>query len=337
MNFIGIDLHKKSITVCVVDQERNILNRKRLSCSFPERIKAYIQAWCPAQAVVEATASYEWLFRLIEPLTDRMVLAHPRKLRVIAESTRKSDELDAQILAEFLALDMIPEAHRPTERQREHRRLVRHRHYVRGRLTSAQTKIRRIMTDYNADRPDLFTQTGLTYLAKLDISGADRFVVNDLLEMWRGHKRQLNEIETELRSFGAQAPTQEAEARALLSTIPGVGPVTIDVVISELADIHRFRSQKDVCSYAGLAPGQRESAQHSRQLGITKQGSRWLRWILVEAAWQLVRRTARWREVFENLKRRKGPKKAIVAVARRLLCVMLSMLQSGRAYRHAMV
>ncbi len=188
-----------------------------------------------------------------------------------------------------------------------------------------------------AHRPNLFTQAGFRYLDKLEISAADRFVVNQLLDNWRVFTRQLNEINAELRSFGASAPAKEAEARALLDTIPGVGPVTIDVVISELADVHRFRSQKHVCSYAGLAPGHRESAGHSRQLGITKQGSRWLRWILVEAAWQLVRRTARWREVFEGLKRRKGAKKAIVAVARRLLCVMLSMLQSGRAYRHAMV
>lgn len=337
MNFVGIDLHKKSITVCVVDQARNIVDRKRLLCSDPSRIEAYIRQWCPAQAVVEATASYEWLLKLIDPLTDRVVLAHPRKMRVIAESTRKSDKLDAQVLAEFLAMDMVPEAHCPTPRQREHRRLVRHRQYVRGRLTSVLTKIRRMLSDYNADRPDLFTRRGLTYLEKIQISAADRFVVNQLLENWRVFTRELNEIDAELRRFAASAPPKEAEARALLDTIPGVGPVTIDVVVSELADVDRFRSQKHVCSYAGLAPGHRESGEHRLQLGITKQGSRWLRWILVEAAWQLVRRTARWREVFDSLKRRKGAKKAIVAVARRLLCVMLSMLQGGRAYRHAMV
>lgn len=337
MNFVGIDLHKKSITVCVVDQERNIVNRKRLPCSAPNRIEAYFRQWCPARAVVEATASYEWLLKLIGPLTDRVVLAHPRKMRVIAESTRKSDKLDAQVLAEFLALDLIPEAHCPTPRQREHRRLVRHRHHVRGRLTSVQTKIRRVVSDYNADRPNLFTKAGLAYLDKLEISAADRFVVSQLLENWRAFTCQLKEINTELRSFGASAPPKEAEARALLNTIPGVGPVTIDVVVSELADVNRFGSQKQACSYAGLAPGKRESDGHTRHLGITKQGSRWLRWILVEASWQLVRRTARWKSVFEALKRHKGPKKAIVAVARRLLCVMVSMLQSGRKYTHAMV
>ena len=70
------------------------------------------------QLVVEATASYEWFVRLVEPTADRVVLAHPAHLRVIAQSKRKTDKLDAQTLAEFLALDQIPEAWRPTPRVR---------------------------------------------------------------------------------------------------------------------------------------------------------------------------------------------------------------------------
>jgi transposase len=115
-----------------------------------------------------------------------------------------------------------------------------------------------------------------------------------------------------------------------------VGTVTVDVVVSELGDVRRFRSAKQVCAYAGLAPGQRESAGRSKQLGITKEGSALLRWVLIEAAWQLVYRTRRWGAVFETLARRTGKKKAIVAVARRLLCVMVSLLRSGRAYQAVM-
>jgi transposase len=166
MNFVGIDLHKKTISLCIVDQERNVLGRKRFYCCDPDRIKAFFDRLGPFQAVVEATASYEWLVKLIEPAADRVVLAHPKKLRIIAESTRKSDKLDAQVLAEFLALDMIPEAYRPGPRQRGHRVLVRHRHYLRRRLTSVRNKMRRILSDYNADRSDLFTRAGLMYLAK---------------------------------------------------------------------------------------------------------------------------------------------------------------------------
>ena len=337
MNFVGIDLHKKTISLCIVDQERNVLDRKRFYCCQPERIGAFFERLGPFQAVVEATASYEWLVKLIEPLADRVVLAHPKKLRIIAESTRKSDKLDAQVLAEFLALDMIPEAYRPSKRQRAHRVLVRHRSYLSRRLTSVRNKIRRILSNYNADRKDLFTEAGLVYLSKTSVVEADRFVLDQLIEEWQAYTKQLEEADKRLAAFAKEAPVKEAEARAILDTIPNVGPVTIDVVVSELGDMDRFRSQKKVCAYAGLVPGQRESAGRTRELSITKEGSRLLRWVLVQTAWRLVNTTARWKRIFEGILKRRGKKKAIVAVARRLLCVMVSMLQSGRSYRAAMV
>ena len=337
MNFVGIDLHKKTISLCVVSQEREILNERRFYCDDTESIVAFFEGLRPFQAVVEATASYEWLVGTLDPLAERVILAHPKKMRIIAESTRKSDKLDAEILAKFLALDMIPEAYRPSKRERAHRILVRHRHYLSRRLTSVRNKIRRIVSNYNADRKDLFTEAGLVYLSKTSVVEADRFVLDQLIAEWHAYTKQLDEADKRLAAFAQQAPVKEAEARALLDTIPCVGPVTIDVVVSELGDIRRFRSQKKVCAYAGLVPGQRESAGRIRELSITKEGSRLMRWVLVQAAWRLVNKTARWRRIFEELMKRRGKKKAIVAVARRLLCVMASMLQSGRRYQSAMV
>jgi transposase len=337
MNFVGIDLHKKTISLCVVNQEREILDRKRFFCSAPERIVAFFESIKPFRVVVEATASYEWLVSLIEPMAERVVLAHPKKMRVIAESTRKSDKLDAQILAEFLALDMIPESYRPSKRERAHRILVRQRCYLSRRVTSVRNKIRRILSNYNADRDDLFTEAGLVYLSKTAVLEVDQFVLDQLLVEWQTYTEQLATADKRLKSFAQEAPVREAEARAILDTIPQVGPVTIDVVLSELGDIRRFRSQKKVCAYAGLVPGQRESAGRTRELSITKEGSKLLRWVLVQAAWRLVNTTARWRRIFEGILKRRGKKKAIVAVARRLLCVMVSMLQSARSYQAAMV
>jgi len=85
MKFVGIDLHKQSISLCVVDQTGAVLNRKRFSCAQPQAIRQFFAELGSFQAVVEATASYEWLWQLIEPLADRPIPAHPQKLRVIAE------------------------------------------------------------------------------------------------------------------------------------------------------------------------------------------------------------------------------------------------------------
>jgi transposase len=253
---------------------------------------------------------------------------------VIAESTHKSDKIDAQILAEFLALDMIPEAYRPSERIRQYRVLVRHRRWLQSRMTSLKCKVRHKAAHYNADIASLFSERGLHHLAEIAMSEADWFEVENLLEQLRLCGEQLKKVNRELRKFAKTAPVAEREARAVLTTMPEVGPVTIDVVLSELGDWRRFRSAKRVVSYAGLDPGSRESAGKARRLKISKEGSRLMRWALVETAWRLKNKCRRWAKVFDQLRRNTGSvKRAIVGVARRVLCVIFAMLRDGQAYR----
>lgn len=338
MKYVGVDLHKQVISVCVVLQEegkRKVALRRTFRCKEPEVIGSFFAQQAPFQVVVEASATYEWFVKIVEPFADRVVLAHPKKLRVIAESTRKTDKLDAQVLAEFLALDMVPEAHRPPPRVREHRILVRYRSYLQRRRSSLKTKLRGILGRYNADVQNLFTKKGREYLTTVKLSDAHRFIVDQLVESLDHYTKQLKASDKKLSQFAEEAPIAEREARMILDTMPCVGPVTTDVVISELGDVRRFSSQKKVTAYAGLDPGIRESANRSKQLGITKEGSRMLRWAMVELAWRIVGKTRRWGLIYHKLKRRTGAKKAIVAVARRLLCVMVAMLKSGRRYSMA--
>jgi transposase len=333
VNYVGIDLHKKTIVVCVMNQDRKVTARRTYFCGETDAIREFFAALGTFRAVVEATASYEWLVALIEPLAEKIVLANPKKLRVIAESTKKTDKLDAQVLAEFLARDMIPEAHRPTPRQRDHRVLVRHRQFLKQSATALKNKMRRVFSNYNADRKNLFTKEGWqTALKTAKLSAADRFVVDQLRVQLRALELQIRKLSQRLNKFAAEAPPREAEARAKLETIPGVGPVTIDVVVSELGDVSRFRSSKAVCAYAGLVPQVRQSAGKGKDLGITKEGSPLLRWALVEASWRVIRQSATWERIYDGIKKRAGGKKAIVAVARRLLVVMTAMLRDGTNY-----
>jgi len=168
---------------------------------------------------------------------------------------------------------------------------------------------------------------------QMSLSAADRFVVDQLLVEWWHHEEQMLALDKQLKEFAKTAPAREAEARAVLESISGVGTVTVDIVTSELGDIGRFKATKQVTAYAGLAPGRRESAGKAHDLGITKEGSPLLRWALVEAAWRLVRYSRRWQTIYDALRERRGKKKAIVAIARRLLCVMVALLRSGQRYR----
>jgi transposase len=338
MHYVGVDLHKQTISVCVVIQAgttREVIARRRFRCADEERILSFFEELGTFQVVVEATASYEWFVKLVEPLAGRVLLAHPKKLRVIAESTKKSDKLDAQTLAEFLALDMIPPSWRPTPRVREHRTLVRLRYYTQRRITATKNKLRRVLADYNADLRPLFTKKGRRYLAQLAISDADRFHAQMLFEELDGQIDRRRRIDGKLAEFASAGSIAEQEARRVLKSIPGVAAVTTDVVLSEVGDIRRFSSQRKATAFAGLAPGIRESAGRAKHLGITKEGSRLLRWALVQTAWRLVNRTRRWSFLYNRLKQRTGAKKAIVAIARRVWCVMVAMLKSGQEYRLA--
>jgi transposase len=265
-------------------------------------------------------------------LAAKLVLAHPGKMRVIAESVNKTDKVDARTLAEFLALDMIPPAYRPTAREREHRRLVRHRVRVQQRRSSVRCRLRYLLGDYNADRSDLFTAGGRDYLLAVEVSAVDRVVRQQMLAEYDLLSDQISDLDQQLREFAKGATGKEKLAREIWQTIPGIGRIITEVACAELGNIERFSSLKKACAYAGLAPGRRESDGKCKDMPITKRGSRILRWALVEGAWQLVRYSVRWRNIFENLARRRGRKRAIIAVARRLLGMMISMLKSGRAY-----
>ncbi len=107
MKNIGIDLHKRIIMICVMNDKREVMERKRFSNDETDEMKVFFESQGKLRAVFEATGSYEWFYRLLEPLAEKVVLVHPKKLRVIAESTQKSDKVDAQVLALFLSLDMM--------------------------------------------------------------------------------------------------------------------------------------------------------------------------------------------------------------------------------------
>ena len=337
MRFIGADLHKKSITFCVLEftaaGEISVVQRHRIPCCDVDRIRAFIASHCPARLVVEATIGYDWFALLAEKLVDRVVVANTSKLRVIAESTRKTDKIDAYVLAEFLARGMVPEIWRPTPRVRQHRALVRHRHGVQRSITSTKNRMRAILARYNADRANLFSKLGWQAAQKVDLLEEDRWLLEDLKQELETRQERLKNIDARLKAFAAKAPTREAEAREVLATLPGAGPVTIETILAELGDVRRFSNGDQVVAYAGLAPGVRSSDGKRRDLGLTKTGSPHLRWILIQLAHRLKVQTMRWRRTFERLKKRTGNNKATCAVARRILLVIYAMLRDGTAYQ----
>ena len=134
MNFIGVDLHKKSITVCVMDEKRKVLARKTLACTQTDEILEFFRQFRPFKVVVEATASYVWFVEFVEPLAEKVVLANPKKLRVIAREHQEDRPPGCPGPDRIPGPGHDPQSYQPTPRLRQHRALVRHRQYLQGRI-----------------------------------------------------------------------------------------------------------------------------------------------------------------------------------------------------------
>jgi transposase len=331
MRSIGIDLHKRSLTVCVIDKVTGETFISRFLTADEARIRGFFEKQRPFEAAVEASATYEWLWVLLEPLAARLVLAHPSKLRIIAESKKKTDRFDARALAHLLAQDEVPEAYRPLPQQREYQHLVKHRVVVVQQRSRLRTQIRSVLSARNLDRPDLFRHPK-EWFCDLALPSAEKFRVLELLSVLEVFRERIKIATKQLKIFREAAPEDQRRNHEIVKSVPGVGDLTADVVLASLGPVDRFRTIEKVTAYSGLVPGSRRSDRRVVELGITKEGPRILRWALVEAAWRATRNSEYWKQIFDSIAKRRGRKKAVVAVARRLLGVIYTLLRKGELY-----
>ncbi len=119
-----------------------------------------------------------------------------------------------------------------------------------------------------------------------------------------------------------------------LMQIGGCGVVTEMTILAAIGDITRFENPKALASYSGLTPGLEQSGVKLRGKGITKEGRRELRWVMVEVAWRAVKADPHWKKYFTELKRRMHPNQAIVAIARHLLTMVWHVLTRHEPYNH---
>jgi transposase len=167
----------------------------------------------------------------------------------------------------------------------------------------------------------------------LKLRPAEQFRLEQLITSLRTLEEQLVATEQELAKFRSKAPQQEKKNHKILRSIPGVGSVIADIVLSTMGDIRRFSSIRKATGYSGLVPGVRQSDKKRKELQIAKEGPRILRWALVEATWTAIRCSRYWREQYDRIAKRRGKKKAAVAIARRMLGVMYTLLKEQTTYR----
>lgn len=330
MYTLGIDLHKKSSVWMLIDEQRTELWKEDVLC-HPDHITTAVKnipvPLSEIQVAIEPVAGWRWVSGMLEERGMDVHIAHPRKIQLIAKSTKKTDTEDARTLANLLCAGYFPEAHKSSDDIYQLRLLLRERTFIIRQRTSIKNQIHGIATTQGLHA--IKTGNPLFKKGKADILKGDNFILKQLHFLVEDFEKRTLPFDERLTKLVEQYPIAR-----LLMTFPGVGVVTALTLIAEVDDFTRFPDSKKLASFAGLVPRQRSSGAIVKYGSITHAGSAALRTALVETAMRI--RVSNAPELFAFVQRLApicGAKKARVALARKILCIMWKMVITNTPYQ----
>jgi transposase len=311
---VGIDLHRETVVIAAVNDAGEAMDAVPIRCQDTAAIVALVRKLKSFRAVIEASGTYRWLYDLLRPY-GAILLAHPFRLRAMIQRRSKTDKLDAQLLANLLRINQIPLAYIPPEPYQQLRELTRCRIRLARGQAEAKIRLRALLARQNRQAPFRvpFGPRGLAWFAKEDFGPIENLVCDELLARLAHYRRQLTILDGHVAPVAGILPQVEA-----LTNIHGIGLFSALVIVAELGEVERFHSAKQVGAYAGLTARVHQSGGHCYHGSITRQGSPWLRWILVQAAMKVVRRDIALKNFYARVRKRSSAKIARVATARKL-------------------
>jgi transposase len=332
---VGIDLHKDTMTVCTYCRCCGAISFRKIACKNRDQVAQFFRDLPRPHAVaIEAVGFYRWLWELLEPIVEKLVLADATQARALAGRRLKTDREDAQNIAELLADGRLPLAYAPPLEVQVLRDWTRQRNRLSRAHARALHGVKSLMNTNNRPGPARLDAAGLTrYLKAFD----DRLPERHVRMLWTW-QRQLSLIEEEMalveREIARLLETPRFATQAeLLRTAPGVGPVVAATVLAEVGDFLRFPDAKAIGRYAGLAPRVFASGGSQRLGHISKTGPSDMRWALQQAAWTAIRCDDRIKKRWLKIARGSGKKAAAVAIARQLLVALWQMVRRNAVYQ----
>jgi transposase len=330
MNYYGIDIHKKYSVYTGVNEQGMVINQGRLA-NDREAFKKVIGD-TPAKAVIEATGNWYYLHDLLEDLVDEVVVAHPLKTKAIASARVKTDKIDAATLAQLLRTDFIPRSYIPPLEVREQREILRYRASLVTMQTRAKNKIHAVLIKNGLEHPftDLFGKKGRKWLESIELRPVYMMAL-------RGYLRILDVLAGEIKLTKREIDTRaKADPRAvILKTHPGIGYYSALLILAEIGDIGRFPSPAHLISYAGLNPSVHSSGGITRYGRLSKQGSAYLRWIIIEVATVAARYSQRLGNFHRHIAYKHGGNTANIALGRKILTSIYYMLKRNEEYKES--
>jgi transposase len=332
--YLALDIHKHYSIVAGVNFDGEVILE-------PVRVEhADLENWLGKHiqptdyVVIESTTNAWFVYDLLEPLAEKVLVANPIKVKQIAQARVKTDIRDTLILARLLAANMIPVIWVPPVEVRNLRYLLSQRRHLIGMHTQTVNRMHSVAHRHHLNHPKgkRFNEQNTGWQKDAELSETEQFQ----LELDMCTKKHLDEqagkITEKLARMSHEKPW--SDSMMYLMQLPGFGVITGMTVLAAIGEIERFENFKKLSSYSGLTPGMEQSGVKKRGKGITKEGRKDLRWALVEVAQRAVKSDPLWSRRFEELCRRMHRNQAIVVIAHRLLELVWYVLTRKQSYRH---
>ena len=317
--FLGIDVHKETYSIAAICEE--VVVKKATIKARPEELIAFCKKFFVGARITsayEAGFSGFYLHRALIKTGIENIVIHAADLEVAVGDRVKTDKKDSLKLATQLAAKRLKGIYVPSEEREEQRTLTRVRDQIVEHKTATANQIKSLLHLHGLILPDfkkVVSPKWIASLKKLPMKEGIRFTLNQLIKLWESLAEQLKEINAELEIQAAK----DSKIDEVYKSVPGIGPLGARILSNELGNMSQYNNERQLFSYTGLTPSEYSSGSHVRKGNISRQGNAIVRKMLVLAAWKAIRQDNSLREIFERIGRKAGFKKAIIAVARRLI------------------
>lgn len=328
MTIVGCDFHPAWQQVAVLNIETGEITECKLMHGDGGAERFYRQLPAPSLIGIEACGNSQWFVDLLQRLGHEVWIGDAAQIRASYVRKQKTDRRDAAHILKLLVEGRFPRLWTPSAEERDLRQLLVHRH----KLVSIRTRVKGGLQHLALNRglqkkSALWTQAGQKALRELPLDTWAACRREDLLDLLANLDKQIGKLDAAVERAAEEHP----QAR-LLMTQPGVGPITSLAFVLTLGDVSRFKRGKKVASYLGLIPRERTSGGKQRLGAINKQGSSFMRTLLVESAQSVTRLDEGFRKQYLHRCHRMAKGVAKVAAARRLAIRLFWMLRTNTAY-----
>ena len=331
MYYIGLDVHKRTISYCVKDAAGHVQREGKIGSSRRE-----LDVWVrtlpqPRMIALEATIFTGWIYDHLLPHAEKVKVAHPLMLRAIAAAKKKNDRIDAGKIADCLRCDFLPECHMASTAIRDRRRVLRYRTLVMKQAVQMKNRVSGLLMEtgvsYNKQRLHKVGYFRDLLCHNAEVSDG----IRPLLKICREQIEHGQKLDYALVSRLERDPLLK-ERLERLRTVPGVGSITALTWALEVGDFTRFASIKEAISYCGLCGAEKSSADKMMRTPISKQRNKHLQSVLIEAAKLATRYSPELAVVYDKERLRGNPNRATLAVARKLVAYLLAVERRQQSF-----